>query len=69
VTDLSPLSIRIMEVENGFVVLDDNPNARMYEGRKWVANTPRELAELVEKMATKAVAVASQPDKEWKSNV
>ena len=48
------LKIRIIQVENGYVIIEDHPGHEMFSGRKWVADSPESLAHLVESLADAA---------------
>jgi hypothetical protein len=44
--------LEIVQVENGFVIFEGSSilNSNNFSKMKWVANTPKELAELVERL-------------------
>ena len=51
------LNMRIIDVENGYVVIEDDPSRHMEVQRKWIAVDPTDLGELVTELA-----------KEWRKN-
>lgn len=48
------LSLRIIEVENGYIVSEDDVGRRMELQPNWVATSIPELLEVVSTLATKA---------------
>lgn len=50
----SKLEIRIIEVENGYVVCEDGPELRHLVGPKWVSESIPGLTQLVETLAYQA---------------
>jgi hypothetical protein len=58
---------RVIEVENGWIVLDEDPSRQYMTGKKWVAGDIPELKELIGKLAAGEKPVLFQtPENETK---
>lgn len=51
---MATFEIRVIEVENGYVLIEDHPGREYMAGRKWVVETATKLGDLVTTLALTA---------------